>query len=64
MSRDDTGELTRAALQRAGLTVLDLPQLTDVDHFPDAVAVAALCPPGSRTRRVVDEVAAGLVDTR
>ena len=64
MSRDDTGELTRAALQRAGLTVLDLPQLTDADHFPDAVAVAALCPPGSRTRRVVDEVAAGLVDSR
>jgi uncharacterized protein len=64
MSRDDTGELTRAALQRAGLIVLDLPKLTDVDHFPDAVAVAALCPAGSRTRRVVDEVAAGLVDTR
>jgi uncharacterized protein len=64
MSRDDTAALTRAALERAGLTVLDLPQLTDVDHFPDAVAVAALCPPGSRTRRVVDEVAAGLVDTR
>jgi glycosyltransferase A (GT-A) superfamily protein (DUF2064 family) len=64
MSRDDTAELTRVALQRAGLTVLDLPRLTDVDHFPDAVAVAALCPAGSRTRRVVDDVAAGLVDTR
>ncbi|MGY5885867.1 TIGR04282 family arsenosugar biosynthesis glycosyltransferase [Modestobacter lacusdianchii] len=60
MSRDDTAVLTRAALEEAGLTVLDLPQLTDVDHFPDALAVAALCPPGSRTRRVVDEVAAGL----
>jgi hypothetical protein len=60
MSRDDTAELTRAALERAGLTVLDLPWLTDIDHFPDAVAVAALCPPGSRTRRAVDEVAAGL----
>jgi glycosyltransferase A (GT-A) superfamily protein (DUF2064 family) len=58
MSRDDTAELTRAALERAGLTVLDLPRLTDVDQFPDAVAVAALCPPDSRTRRVVDEVAA------
>ena len=64
MSRDDTAELTRAALERAGLTVLDLPQLTDVDHFPDAVAVAALCPPDSRTRRVVGEVAAGLVESR
>lgn len=60
MSRTDTAQLTRAALARAGLTVLDLPQLTDIDHFPDAVAVAALCPAGSRTRRVVDEVAAGL----
>jgi glycosyltransferase A (GT-A) superfamily protein (DUF2064 family) len=58
MSRGDTAVLTRAALQQAGLTVLDLPQLTDIDHFPDAVAVAAQCPPASRTRRVVDGVAA------
>lgn len=63
MSRADTAELTRAALEGAGLTVLDLPPLTDIDHFPDALAVAALCPPGSRTRRVVDQVAAGLVDS-
>ena len=61
MSRADTGELTRAALEGVGLAVLDLPPLADIDHFPDAVAVAALCPPGSRTRRVVDEIAAGLV---
>ena len=60
MSRDDTAVLTRAALEQAGLTVLDLPQLTDIDHFPDAVAVAAQCPRGSRTRRVVDDVAAAL----
>jgi glycosyltransferase A (GT-A) superfamily protein (DUF2064 family) len=63
MSRDDTAALTRAALERAGLTVLDLPPLTDIDHFPDAVAVAALCPPDSRTRRVVDAISAGLVQT-
>jgi glycosyltransferase A (GT-A) superfamily protein (DUF2064 family) len=56
MSRDDTAVLTRAALEQAGLTVLDLPELTDIDHFPDAVSVAALCPPASRTRRVVDGV--------
>jgi glycosyltransferase A (GT-A) superfamily protein (DUF2064 family) len=56
MSREDTAELTREALQLAGLTVLDLPSLTDIDHFPDAVSVAALCPPASRTRRVVDGV--------
>ena len=60
MSRDDTAVLTRAALERAGLTVLDLPQLTDIDHFPDAVAVAALCPAASRTRQVVAEIAAGI----
>jgi glycosyltransferase A (GT-A) superfamily protein (DUF2064 family) len=60
MSQEDTAVLTRAALEQAGLTVLDLPQLTDIDHFPDAVAVAAQCPPDSRTRRVVDGIAAGL----
>jgi len=60
MSRDDTAVLTRAALEQAGLTVLDLPELTDIDHFPDALSVAAQCPPDSRTRRVVDGIAAGL----
>ena len=60
MSREDTAVNTRAALEGAGFTVVDLPELTDVDHFPDAVAVAALCPPDSRTRRVVDGIAAGL----
>jgi glycosyltransferase A (GT-A) superfamily protein (DUF2064 family) len=56
MSRDDTADLTRDALAGAGLAVLDLPVLTDIDHFPDAVAVAAQCPPRSRTRRVVADV--------
>jgi uncharacterized protein len=60
MSRPDTAELTRAALELAGLTVLDLPALTDIDHFPDAVSVAALCPPDSRTRRAVDDVRAAV----
>jgi uncharacterized protein len=60
MSRDDTAERTREALEDAGLTVRELPPLTDIDHFPDAVAVAALCPRGSRTRRVVHGIAAGL----
>jgi glycosyltransferase A (GT-A) superfamily protein (DUF2064 family) len=58
MSRDDTAELTRDALTGAGLTVLDLPVLTDIDHFPDAVGVAAECPPASRTRSVVTDVSA------
>jgi len=60
MSQDDTAECTREALVGAGLTVLDLPVLTDIDHFPDAVSVAAECPPDSRTRRVVASVLAGI----
>ena len=60
MSRDDTAVRTRAALEAIGLLVLDLPELTDIDHFPDAVSVAALCPPGSRTRAVVARVTAAV----
>jgi glycosyltransferase A (GT-A) superfamily protein (DUF2064 family) len=60
MSRGDTAALTRSALEATGLTVLDLPQLTDIDHFPDALAVADLCPPASRTSRVVASVATTL----
>jgi glycosyltransferase A (GT-A) superfamily protein (DUF2064 family) len=60
MSRDDTAVLTRSALEATGLTVLDLPQLTDIDHFPDALAVAGLCPPSSRTSRMVASVATAL----
>jgi glycosyltransferase A (GT-A) superfamily protein (DUF2064 family) len=60
MSRDDTAVLTRSALEATGLTVLDLPQLTDIDHFPDALTVADQCPPASRTSRVVASVATAL----
>jgi uncharacterized protein len=60
MSREDTGERTRAALEGAGLTVTDLPELTDIDHFPDALAVAAECGPHSRTSRTVAAVATAL----
>ncbi|MEX5717997.1 TIGR04282 family arsenosugar biosynthesis glycosyltransferase [Geodermatophilus maliterrae] len=60
MSRADTGERTHAALEDAGLTVLDLPELADIDHFPDALSVADACAPGTRTARVVAEVAAAL----
>jgi uncharacterized protein len=60
MSRDDTAVRTRRALEAAGLTVLDLPALADIDHFPDAMAVAAECPPHSRTSRVVASVATAL----
>jgi glycosyltransferase A (GT-A) superfamily protein (DUF2064 family) len=60
MSRVDTALRTRAALESTGLTVLDLPELTDIDHFPDALAVAAECAPSSRTSRVVASVATAL----
>jgi glycosyltransferase A (GT-A) superfamily protein (DUF2064 family) len=60
MSREDTAVLTRQALEAAGLTVLDLPQLTDIDHFPDALAVAGECAATSRTSRVVASVAVSL----
>ncbi|NYJ07224.1 TIGR04282 family arsenosugar biosynthesis glycosyltransferase [Petropleomorpha daqingensis] len=58
MSRADTGSRTRAALEDAGLTVTDLPTLTDIDEFPQALAVAARCPPTSRIARTVS----GIVD--
>jgi glycosyltransferase A (GT-A) superfamily protein (DUF2064 family) len=60
MSRADTAVLTRQALQATGLTVLDLPQLTDIDHFPDALAVAGECAATSRTARTVASVATEL----
>jgi glycosyltransferase A (GT-A) superfamily protein (DUF2064 family) len=63
MSRADTAALTRRALEDAGLRVLDLPELADIDHFPDALAVAAQCAPDTRTARVVAAVAAGLGGT-
>ncbi|GIG56831.1 glycosyl transferase [Longispora fulva] len=44
MSTPDTGELTARALRAAGLRVLPLPVLRDVDTMADAHAVAALAP--------------------
>ncbi len=60
MSRADTAARTREALEVIGLVVLDLPELTDMDHFPDALAVAAQCASESRTARVVASVAAAV----
>ncbi|MGI8798322.1 MAG: TIGR04282 family arsenosugar biosynthesis glycosyltransferase [Pseudonocardia sp.] len=51
MSRADTGERTIAALRNAGLRVVLLPELTDVDTASDIVTVAealAATVPGSR----------------
>ncbi|MER5551826.1 DUF2064 domain-containing protein [Streptomyces sp. NPDC002793] len=46
MSLPDTGELQRARLTDAGLTVRNLPPLRDVDTAKDAVRVAAAAPDG------------------
>jgi uncharacterized protein len=56
MSTSDTGELTRAALLARGLRVAELPVLSDVDTAADALAVAALCPAGSRFALTVGEL--------
>jgi hypothetical protein len=46
MSRSDTGELTAAALRRAGLVVAIGPRLRDVDTAADAWAIARDCVDG------------------
>ncbi len=44
MSVPTTGAETRARLRAAGLTIVDVPELLDVDSAPDAVRVAGLVP--------------------
>lgn len=44
MSTDDTGAVQSARLARAGLSVVQLPALTDVDDADDVRTVAGLCP--------------------
>ena len=45
-SRPDTGTRTMAALRSAGLRVIELPELSDVDTWEDAAAVAGAAPDG------------------
>jgi len=45
-SRSDTGARTMAALRTAGCRVVELPELSDVDTWEDAAAVAADVPGG------------------
>jgi glycosyltransferase A (GT-A) superfamily protein (DUF2064 family) len=45
-SRDDTGARQRQTLVAAGLTLIDLPILRDVDTVTDLAVVAALAPHG------------------
>jgi len=56
MSTSSTGAIQRARLLAAGLRVVDLPQLRDVDTAADAVAVA-LAAPRSRFAARVRELA-------
>jgi rSAM/selenodomain-associated transferase 1 len=56
-STAETGARTLTALRRAGLRVALLPELRDVDTAADALAVAAMCAPGSRFAAAVSEAA-------
>ena len=57
MSTDHTGADQRGRLDTLGLRVDDLPVLVDVDHFSEAVEVAADIP-GSRFAEAVRRVGA------
>ena len=54
MSQPDTGARTLAGRERAVGTVVQLPELRDVDTVDDLGPVAALQPAGSRFRRAVE----------
>jgi uncharacterized protein len=58
MSTPYTGAAQRRRLVEAGLEVGALPQLRDVDEWPDALAVADAAP-GTRFARLVQELRAG-----
>ncbi|WP_243228492.1 DUF2064 domain-containing protein [Microbacterium sp. CIAB417] len=51
MSRDDTGAVQRARLTAAGLSVADLPELTDVDDVDSLRTVAEELSPASALAR-------------
>jgi glycosyltransferase A (GT-A) superfamily protein (DUF2064 family) len=54
-SRDDTGQVQQDRLLGAGLAVVDLPVLRDVDTVEDLHAVARVCP-GGRFAAVVERL--------
>lgn len=58
-SQADTGDRTVAALRGAGLRVVLLPELTDVDTAADAIAVAGIAP-ATRFAATVRAVLPGL----
>lgn len=55
MSRPDTGVQQHRRLTALGLTVAEVETMTDVDHWPDALAVAAAAPT-TRFASVVDAI--------
>ena len=55
MSRDDTGAVQRARLVDAGVSVADLPVLTDIDDIDSLRAVAAELDGASAVKRLLDE---------
>jgi glycosyltransferase A (GT-A) superfamily protein (DUF2064 family) len=61
-SLDDTGARQRERLVEAGLAVVDLPVLRDVDTADDAGAVAAAAPDGRFAAALAAELAAALAD--
>ncbi|MGH3776293.1 MAG: TIGR04282 family arsenosugar biosynthesis glycosyltransferase [Pseudonocardiaceae bacterium] len=62
-SRPDTGARTLAVLRTAGCRVVELPELSDVDTWEDAIAVAAEAP-GGRFAAVVAALSAQLGSRR
>jgi glycosyltransferase A (GT-A) superfamily protein (DUF2064 family) len=58
MSQPDTGARQQHRLHELGLRTEMLPELRDIDHIDDALAVAAELP-GSRTAHVVDRLGIG-----
>ena len=56
MSRSDTGALTRAAIQRLGIVVVELIELTDVDTPVDARSVASGMDPDARFPKALDQL--------
>ena len=62
-SRPDTGARTMAALRSSGARVVELPELSDVDTWVEATAVAAQVP-GSRFAASVAATAAALAGRR
>ncbi|MGH3934073.1 MAG: TIGR04282 family arsenosugar biosynthesis glycosyltransferase [Pseudonocardiaceae bacterium] len=62
-SRPDTGAQTLAVLRAAGCRVLDLPELSDVDTWEDAITVAAGVP-GGRFAAAIAELSAQLDSAR